>query len=146
MQKLRLEKSIQDTELCLECSKSSMWAPLPLHDTTQRALVKDNQKAIWIQVKPRRWALETERWHFKRKQQTMMTRQTRNQPVKYIDLGNRKNGDPIPQKWNCKEKQHLQREDLTGTWLTCSKWGDSPLPEQATTAENELIIMASVHV
>lgn len=45
-----------------------------------------------------------ERWHFKRKQQTMMTNRAGNQSVKYTDLGNRKNGYPIPQKWNCKEK------------------------------------------
>lgn len=45
MQKLKLEKSIQDTELCLERTKSSMWAPLPLYETTQRAVVKDNQKS-----------------------------------------------------------------------------------------------------
>lgn len=73
MQKLKLEKSIQDTGLCLERAKSSMWAPLPLYETTQRAVVKDNQKAMWIQVGTRNCE---ERWHFQRKRQTMMTRQS----------------------------------------------------------------------
>lgn len=62
--------------------------------------------------------------------------------VKCMDLGNRKNGCPIPEKWNCKEKNHFQREDSTETWLTCSKQGRQPLAEGA---EIELTVMANVH-